>query len=85
MLSYKFHRTCNLMIQIEWRWFYSKILIFGQLMAKKWRTCPYLGIRFLGIRSGPIGLKFFMGVEETINYRVVVRNLTLSDGAYFSV
>ena len=48
-------------VQIECCWFHSKILIFGQVMAKKWRACPYLGIGFW-----PVGLQFFMGVQETI-------------------
>ena len=33
--------------------------------------------------SGPIGLKFFMGVQDTIIYRLVMRNLSYN--AYFSV
>ena len=33
--------------------------------------------------SGPPGLKFFMGVQETIFYRLVMRNLCYD--AYFSV
>ena len=78
ILSYKLHRTCNSMVQIEWCWFYLKIFIFGQVMAKNvahahiWAYIFWL-----------IGLKVFMGTQETIIYRLVVRNLSYD--AYFSV
>ena len=77
-------RTCNLRVQIKWCWFNYKMFIFGQVMAKKWRSCPYLGICF-GLNSVifvPIGLKFFMGAQKTIIYRLVMRNPSFD--AYFS-
>ena len=38
---------CNLLVQIKYSWFHSKIFIFGQVMVKKWHVWPYLGIRSL--------------------------------------
>ena len=32
LLIYKLQRTCNLMVQIEWCWFHSKILILWPLL-----------------------------------------------------
>ena len=46
---------------------------------------PIFGHTFFGHNSSisePIGLKFLMGVQETIIYRLVMRNI--SYGAYFS-
>ena len=57
-----------------------KILIFDKVMGQKvpkTPIIPYIGIRFLAISElflWPIGLKFFMGTQETIIYRLVVRN-----------
>ena len=48
-----------------------------QVMTKKWCACPFLGIRFFDHNSAifwPIGLEIFEGNQETIIYRLVVRN-----------
>ena len=42
-------------------------------MTKKLCACPYLGKRFLAI-FGPIGLKFVMGAQEIIIYRLIKRS-----------
>ena len=48
ILSHKFQRTCNLMVQIERCWFHSKILIFDQAMATNGPHAHiWVGIRFL--------------------------------------
>ena len=55
---------------------------YGQKMARM----PIFGLSFFGHNSaisGPIGLKVFKGVQETIIYRLVMRNLSYD--AYFSV
>ena len=49
---------------------FKNIHIWPSYGQKFW-ACPYLGIRFL-----PIGLKYFMGAQETIIYRLVMRNLS---------
>ena len=52
--------------------------------GQKWRSCRYLGI-FLGYNSaifGPIWLKVFKGVQETIIYWLVMKHLSCD--AYFS-
>ena len=55
ILSYKLQRTCNLMVQVKWCWFHSKIFKFNKVMAKNWCTCPYLGKRFLNITQPFLG------------------------------
>ena len=71
-------RTCNLIVQIKWWWFHSKIFIFGQIMTIKWCSkCMHI---FFG-HFWPIVLKFLMGAQETINYRLLIRNPSYD--AYF--
>ena len=43
------------MEQIDWRWFHSKILIFGRVMAKQLCACPYLSIRISAITPPFLG------------------------------
>ena len=70
------------MVKIEWCWSYSEMFIFGQVIAKKWCAFPYVdnGHMFLA-KTQPFRLKLLMGVQETIIYRLVMRNL--SKDAYF--
>ena len=45
---YKLQRTCNLMVQINWCWFYSKIVISGQVQAITQPLLGQLGWKFFG-------------------------------------
>ena len=53
-----------------------KIMMFGQVIAKKWRACLYLGLLFFGHDSvifERIWLNF-CEVPESIIYRLVMKN-----------
>ena len=64
------------MVQIEWCWFHFRIFIFGQVMAKMAHMLIFRHT-FFGHNSATfcqIGLKIFMGTQETIIYRLAVRS-----------
>ena len=47
------------------------------------RACPFMGILFMTVTFCPNRLKFLMGDQETIIYRLVMRNLR--NVPYFSI
>ena len=53
-----------------WMKFVSlKILVFGQVMGQKWRTCPYLSIRFLAKNQpflGQLGWNFLWELRRLL-------------------
>ena len=74
--SYKSQTTCNLLVQIKWSWFHWKILIVDQVMARKWRACPCLGVH-------AISNSCFRNFQGWHNFEITSDPKGTSSGSYF--
>ena len=70
-------RVCNLVVLVEWTWSHWRVLIFGRDGPQSINFSILCGHALFGHDSAiffPIGLKFLRVTQETIIYRLVMRN-----------